>query len=292
MYNLSDELIKMMDKAWRVRSENFTNDIEFDIPVKTLPVSVTGEYCELKCAHCNGHYLKGMTPVENVDKQVINEYDSFLVSGGCNKEGVVELDKHLEFLKQLKDSGKKINMHLGLIDEEKIEKIKDLADCVSFDFVVDDETIKEVYGLNKTYKDYINTYKKLKDKTKVVPHICIGLKGGEVKGECKALDVLKEIGVDALVFIIFIPTQGTVYENRKSPHLDEIVKILAQARVQFPDKPIHLGCMKAKGKIRKYIDYYAVKCGVNKIVNPTDYAVKAAEELQLSIKKGQECCVL
>lgn len=290
---LSTDLNKLVQQAWEIREKNFSPLIEFDIPHDTMAVTLTGHYCSLNCAHCGGHYLKGMNTIDEArEKLTLEDNTSLLISGGCDKLGAVDFNKEMEFIKEVKEKSKKINMHVGLIEKDEIDKIAEFADCVSFDFVVDEETIKEVYGLKRTASDYIETYKNLKSKVKVIPHICIGLKGGEVTGEYEALKVLKELGIDGLVFIVFIPTPGTQYGDRKPPELEKVVEILAKARVDFPKIPIHLGCMRPKGKIRAQIEHYAVQCGVNKVVNPTTYGIKKAEELGLNIKYGRECCVL
>jgi uncharacterized radical SAM superfamily protein len=67
--------------------------------------------------------------------------------------------------------------------------------------------------------------------------------------------------------------------------------ILTEARLRFPDKPLHLGCMRPHGKYRAQLDPLAVRAGVNKIVSPVREAVQLAEELGLSIVQGRECCV-
>lgn len=54
---------RLIKKAWQVRLANFPNEIAFDFPVNTKAVSVTGSRCNLKCAHCNGHYLSSMVPI-------------------------------------------------------------------------------------------------------------------------------------------------------------------------------------------------------------------------------------
>ncbi len=290
---LNSDLTQLMKQAWEIREKNFSPLIEFDIPQDTMTVSLTGSYCSLDCAHCGGYYLKEMNTIDEARKKLsLDHHTSWLVSGGCDQFGAVQFNEGMEFIKEARQRSKKINMHVGLIAQEQIAKIVSLVDCVSFDFVVDDETIKEVYGLKRTASDYIETYKSLRAAVKVVPHICIGLKGGEIQGEYEALKVLKELGLDELVFIIFIPTPGTRYADRTPLALEKVVEVLAKARIEFPDIPIHLGCMRPTGKLRAEIDYYGVQCGVNKIVNPTRYGIKKAEDLGLDIKYGRECCVL
>jgi hypothetical protein len=280
-----------LEKAWEVRKQNFPPFIHFDYPEQTKSISLTGKECGLDCAHCGGHYLKQMGSLNKFMEKEYDEFSSCLISGGCNSQGKVDFSHCSDDLKNI-SSNKKINMHVGLLNEKEIIEVSEIADVVSFDFIADQESINEVYGLEKSVDDYINIYSKLRERVKVLPHICIGLKGGEIEGEYKTLEILKELGVDGLVFIVFIPTSGTKYSDRNPPVLEEVIELLAYARINFPQIPIHLGCMRPKGRYRAELDYYAVKSGINKIVVPTSYGVKRAEELDLEINYGEECCVL
>ncbi|SJZ30386.1 radical SAM protein [Selenihalanaerobacter shriftii] len=288
---ISSSLQNKLKEAWEVRCRNFPSFIKFEYPSKTKPISLTGNECSLDCAHCGGHYLKHMDSLEEFQVQSQEDVKSCLISGGCDPNGKVNLTKNLDELKEIADN-KRTNMHVGLVEEEEIAEISQLADVVSFDFIADQETIQEVYGLDRSVEDYINTYQKLKKEVKVLPHICIGLKGGELAGEYEALEVLEELGADGLVFIVFIPTKDTEYADCTPPPLEEVIELLTMARIKFPEIPIHLGCMRPKGRYRAELDYYAVEAGVNKLVVPTSFGVKKAEELGLTIEKGEECCVL
>ena len=53
-----------LEAAWRVRQAHFPPQITYALPVDTALVSVTGAACELDCAHCGGHYLRHMQPLE------------------------------------------------------------------------------------------------------------------------------------------------------------------------------------------------------------------------------------
>lgn len=283
---------QMIAKAWEIRQANFPNEVEFDFPARTKAISVTGNKCSLNCAHCNGHYLNSMTPITEWRTQINQNTSSCLISGGCELNGKVPLMRYLPLIKEIKQSKRKTNLHVGLIDDNEIDQLSQVADVVSFDFVGDNETIQEVYGLEKTVDDYQRVYLGLKQKVKVLPHICIGLRGGQISGEYKALEMLKELGPAGLVFIVFAPTDGTRYADRQPPALEEVVGILCKAREEFPDIPIHLGCMRPKGTYRLKLDELALRCGVNKIVQPTRGAIALAEELGLEVHRGEECCVI
>jgi len=260
----------------------------FAYPQNTKSISVTGNECEQDCAHCGGHYLKQMLPISAMQT---SSATSFLISGGCQANGTVPIGAHIAELESLKQ-GRRYNLHVGLIEGAEIGEIAKIADCVSFDFVGDDETINEVFGIHRTVNDYVQCYTALRQQVKVMPHICIGLHGGEIRGEYRAVELLQEIGVDALTFIIFTPTRGTRYAECLPPQMEEVVKLLTWARQVCPSIPIHLGCMRPGGRYRSEIDQWAVKIGMDTIVNPTPKAVALAKELGMSIVRQEECCVL
>lgn len=196
-----------------------------------------------------------------------------------------------DFLRKLKEQVR-LNFHVGLIEEDEMPVLRELADVVSFDFVADGETIGEVYGLERSPEDYFEAYRKLRRSVRVVPHLTLGLKGGEWQGEEKALAKLEELGLDGLVFLVFIPTPGTRYAHRQPPPVEEVIAFLARARVRFPHIPLALGCMRPKGKYRRVLDEAAVALGLNRIVMPTPGARKLAGELGLTPVRTEECCAL
>jgi uncharacterized radical SAM superfamily protein len=271
-----------------VRQCQFPPKIRFDYPLKTLTVSLTGTRCELGCAHCGGHYLRHMVPIWEAEA---GEATSCLISGGCDSQGRVPVASHLNLVRNLRP-GRVMNWHLGLVGREEMEAIAPFVDVVSFDFVGDDETIEEVYGLRAGVQDYVQTYQMLCSCSLVVPHITVGLRGGKLSGEYQALDILDELGVDALTFIVFIPTPGTAYAECQPPSVDEMAELLAHARTRFPTIPIHLGCMRPAGSYRDLLDPLALQAGVNAIVSPSRAGAKMAEQLGLSIERSDECCAV
>ncbi|MHB1403977.1 MAG: radical SAM protein [Desulfitobacteriaceae bacterium] len=283
----------LIERGWEIRKRNFVDKIYFDSPTATQSVTLTGTGCALNCAHCGGRYLEGMLPLTQVPEDTKElPFRSALISGGCTAEGKVPFYAHLERLYRLK-AQVRLNFHVGLVDDEEILALKGLADTVSFDFVADDETIREVYGLKRSAEDYRTVYLKLREAgLKVMPHLTLGLKGGEFAGEEKALAVLSELGLDGLTFIVFIPTPHTRYANRQPPLLEEVVQFLAQARIRFPNIPLALGCMRPKGRYRQVLDEAGVALGLNRVVLPTPAARRLAEEKELEIIRGEECCAL
>jgi len=280
-------MYQRLQEAWQIRQANFPPEIEFVYPLDTALISLTGQHCDLDCAHCGGYYLQHMAPVWQAEA---GRATSCLISGGCDASGRVPVTRYLEQIEAIRQ-GRKMNWHVGLIEEADLHAIAPYTDVVSFDFVGDDETIREVYGLDCTVSDYVETYRTLRCHTRVIPHITIGLRGGATGHEYPAMERLQELGVEGLVFIVFIPTPGTRYADRQPPPVEAVVSILAEARLRFPDTPLHLGCMRPRSSYRAQLDPLAVRAGVNRIVSPSREAVQLAEKLGLSIVQSRECCV-
>ena len=248
-------------------------------------------------------------------------YSSMLVSGGCNPDGAVPLCEHIDELKKLKEAGFRLNLHTGLIPIKYIPEVASLADVISFDFITHDETIREVYGSIKDIddsnhsdkksflkkpknepknwvkgNDYIKTYIELKKWAEVVPHITIGLWGGQIAGEFSAVDKLNELGCEKIVFLVFMPTKGTFYEDRKPPGLSEVEKVFLHTRKVFPDLELGLGCMHPRGVYKYDLEMIAFKYDFSSYVNPSKrfrlYLEQISRQEKLEIIIDKECCAL
>jgi uncharacterized radical SAM superfamily protein len=282
--------LELLQKAWETRQAHFPPKLFVDYPSQTLPISVTGKYCALNCAHCGGHYLASMKTVEEAHRY-LDSATSLLISGGCDHNGKVPILAKLGGIKALAP-GRRLNWHVGLISEDEALAIAPFVHVISFDFVGDDRVIERVYKLKKTVRDYVETYRMLRKHFRVIPHITIGLDGGRIGHERKALEILAEEGAEGLIFIVFIPTPGTEYALRPPPPVEEVASILAEARLLFPRTPIALGCMRPRGDYRRKLDPLAIMAGINRIVNPSKEGIQKAIELGLSLERTSECCAL
>lgn len=281
-------LEERVESAWGVREANFAPWVAFDYPLSTATISLTGPHCALNCAHCGGEYLRPMMPIWSAEVQGAT---SCLISGGCDPSGKVPVTRGLEKIRALR-KGRVMNWHVGLIEREEAEAIAPYVDVISFDFVGDDETIREVYGLERPVEEYVKTYDLLRGYFPLIPHITVGLKGGEIVGEYRALEILERLGVEGLILIVFTPTSGTRYADREPPELKGVIDLIAEARLRFPAVPLYLGCMRPRGEYRHLLDPWALRAGVNGIVSPASEAVVLAEELGLEIARRKECCAV
>ena len=284
MLNLDEKLAR----AWDLRRANFPDEITWSYPLDTAVLSLTGRQCALDCAHCGGHYLGGMRPIWEAEPDAST---SCLISGGCDPTGRVPVLAHSEAVRAWRP-GRTMNWHVGFVTEAEMETIAPLVDVVSFDFVGDDRTIREVYGTDRTVDDYVHTYRLLRRYARTLPHVTIGLRGGNLGHELPALELLQELGADGLVLLVFMPTPGTRYADCAPPEPVVAADLIAEARLRFPDVPLYLGCMRPKGTYRNQLDPLAVRAGMNVIVSPSRPARQLAADLGLSPREMRECCVL
>lgn len=231
------------------------------VPRRTLSVSVTGDECALHCNHCDAHYLQHMVPVSAARRVLESgEYRSILLSGGSDIDGRLPLVEHLPFIAWVHGQGIRINAHVGLQSHEDVKALCPFFDKVSLDYVWDDETIHDVYHLERSGVDYLHTTRAWVDafsvgdgsdalmsaKQKVNLHLTIGLKGGIVVGEYAAIDSLVAFQPASLVFLVLIPTEGTVYGGVPVVALAEVESVFAYARLKLPRTDLVLGCMHPK----------------------------------------------
>jgi hypothetical protein len=283
----------LLDRAWEVRRAERPAEMRFDTLALTKAVSVTGTACGADCAHCGGHYLRAMlSPAEARRAAVAGQARSWLISGGCGPDGRVPLAADKDLLVELGRSGR-LNLHTGLVrTEEEARFLAGHASAVSLDFTVDDEAVAEVYGFaGVTGRDFVRAYELLSAHAPVTPHVLVGLHAGRVRGELEALRRLARMGARGVVLLVLIPTRGSRYRGVSPPPLAEVARVMAEARLLFPDSPVHLGCMRPKGSYRAALDILALRAGLDRIAVPTPAAPREAERLGLAPVWSEECCV-
>jgi uncharacterized radical SAM superfamily protein len=288
-------LEELLDLSWQARQLSRPDCFEAVYPGSTLPVSVTGAACSLNCAHCGGKYLEHMVSVDVLEEALSEKNPaSILLSGGCDPTGRVPLARIIDRVRcKLAHTRRplKVNVHPGIVNRQEAELIADFATVISFDFIVDDETISEALGTSWTGRDYVDTFRNLgQGKAKVVPHILVGLYRGEIRGEYQAVECLAREGAGQIVFIVFIPTPGTRWEHLAPPQVEDVVRLLAWTRIRLPGAKLTLGCMRPRGKYRRALDLMAVRAGVDAIVLPHPDAVAEVRRRRLTICRKEECC--
>jgi hypothetical protein len=269
-------------------------------PTDFPTISVTGSGCALNCKHCGGSVLETMYPVKSSEELFdlcvqLKKKGALgcLISGGCTPNGSVPINKFIDGITRVKRNlGLTVLVHTGIIDETTALALATAGvDSALVDVIGSDDTIREIYGLNMTVEDYSRSLSALKESgVRFVPHVIVGLHYGRLEGEFQALQMIRNYSPSALVIIAFMPIHGTEMEHVDPPKPVEIAKVIASARLMFPNTPLALGCMRPKGRHRVETDIMAVKAGVDAIAFPTEEAVNFAQQNGRRMSFSSLCC--
>jgi len=269
--------------------------------LKDFPtISVTGTGCALNCKHCGGKVLSTMQPAVTPDDLFSVCYNfkqtgavGCLISGGCLTDGSVPLKPFMAAIVRVKrELGLMIFVHTGIIDLETAVLLKQSGvDAALIDVIGSQETIDNVYRLNVTVNDYVQSLNALqKAGLPFVPHVIVGLNEGKIDGEYAALQIISKTNPSALVIISFMPLHGTEMAHIPPPHPHDIARVTALARIMFPKTPLVLGCMRPKAKSHTDTDVLALKSGVDAIAFPSQQAIDFAKTQGWSISFSPYCC--
>lgn len=307
----------LQTEAFRLRRLHFGNKFTYSIPGtvsyhdNTFPfqknrfaaISVTGNHCDLQCAHCKGRLLESMIPAKDpetfsrvADRLLLDGAHGFLISGGADLNGEVPLEKFIPAIKTIKEKDPhfKVIVHTGLIRKEIAKGLKEAGvDQILIDVIGDDRTIREVYHLNKRVEDYEETLWMLKEiGHRLAPHILIGHHWGEIKGEWKAVELVTRVSVETIVLII-LKTLLPVRKNHfKVPKPEDTSRISAIARILNPKIPVRMGCIRPAHPWKAAMEKGAIDSGVNTIAYPLQGTIDHAKEIGLETRFVEMCCSL
>ncbi len=285
-----------MIKAFARRLELFGKDIYF-FKEPFTPVSVTGTRCALFCKHCNSHYLHHMLDGSNGKLHFQAAYlankgeKGILLSGGSAPDGSVPTYEQADIIHKIKHETKlKISAHTGIVTNLHVHILSTYLDMALVDVLGDDETIRDMLGIEAEVADYENSLKELFSAgIQLAPHIIVGLHDGKLRGEFKALEIVRKYNPVVVVIVVFIPTKGTALESVAPPGLDDVARVMTKAREMF-DVPLSLSCVRPGGRYRSMLDTYAILSGVDRIAVPSRKAYATSRELGLRVVEIPKMC--
>jgi uncharacterized radical SAM superfamily protein len=280
--------------------------INFFITSDNFPsISVTGKACALMCLHCRGKLLEPLISAitcKELERKAVALHSrgakGILLTGGCNRNGKVPINSLIPAIKALKEKTDLIIIaHTGFISCEEAAELKDSGlDGIGFDVLGDMATAREVYGLDVSENDYIESLRAIGDcSITIFPHICVGLYFGKMKGEFRALELIRNIKPATIIATIIItglmPVAGTPLAQTR-PEPSDFGKVIKKAIEMFPGTPITLGCAHSSGRGREEIEKIALNSGVSGIAAPSMTTVELARKRGYEINYFGACCGL
>ncbi len=263
--------------------------------------SITGGACALMCDHCEANILKPMIPAtspEVLDQKVrdlvlLQNLQGFLLSSGSNKKNEIPYERFYPVIENLKRDFPhlRVAIHTALLDERRAKLMESAGvDTAMMDVIGAEETIRDVYHLDRPVDDFEETLAALCSTTmEIVPHIVIGLHYGRILGEANALDIVARHGVHALVMVVVMPFYAKA-NMFLTPEESEVGRIFLEARTRLPEKEVLLGCARPVGLHKRVTDAYALMAGLDGIAFPADGLVAAADAIGRAYHQEHACC--
>ncbi len=263
--------------------------------------SVTAGACALDCDHCQAKILEPMLPAttpEMLDTKVrslvaTQDLQGFLLSGGSNRRNEIKYEKFLPVVEKLKRDfpGLKIAIHSALTDERRAGQMESAGvDTVMMDVIGAQETIRDVYHLDRSVDDFEATLAALcATRMEVVPHIVIGLHYGRILGEAHALEICARHGIHSLVLVVVMPFYART-GMFVTPDAHAVGRIFMAARQRLGTKAVLLGCARPPGIHKRIVDAYAVMAGLDGIAFPADGVVEVCRSIGRPFTQQHACC--
>ena len=303
-HTLMDDRLKMArERSWR----RFGKVIGFYLPGifsldghsgKYPAISITGAACALECDHCQGKILASMEDASDPEKlvEICRRLDArrhlgVLISGGCNAEGKLPWEEFLPAIRQIKaETGLFVSIHSGLVGEAEAAALKDAGvDQALIDVIGDDDTFRQVYHVPFGVERIEASLAALDlAGLPMVPHIVCGLHYGKIRGERRAIEMLKPYKVLQLVFVSLMGIPHTPMWKVSTPMPDAVAELIAEARLALPDTLISLGCARERGNVT--MEMLAIDAGVNRMALPSEEAMLHARKYGLDINFQHTCC--
>ncbi|MGD0152276.1 MAG: radical SAM protein [Thermacetogeniaceae bacterium] len=308
------KLSEILEQAWQVRAahqpkivfaapgaKHYQNRFYANHARSFVNLSVTGTACACNCAHCRGKLLETMIPASTpealrrqVERLAAQGCRGILVSGGADAAGEVPLLPFAGTLKRARELGLRVLVHSGLISRSTAGALKEAGvDQVLLDVIGDEDTIREVYHLDRKPHHYLEAMLNCREAgLNIAPHLVIGLHYGTIRGELNALEMIRQASPQALVLVILSPLSGTGMNGTAPPPVEEVACVIGTGRLLNPDAPLTLGCARPPGAYKRAIEKLAVDCGVDAIAYPDESTVLYARRRGLAACFTEECCSL
>lgn len=263
--------------------------------------SITAGECALNCDHCQKKILEPMIPAtrpEMLDRKVrdlimLQGLRGFLLSGGSNRRNVINYDRFYPVIEGLKRDFPylQIAIHTALVDDAAARRMESAGvDSAMMDVIGAEETIREVYHLDRPVEDFEAALAALCATTmSVVPHIVLGLHYGRMVGEERAFEIVARHEIDSLVLVVIMPfyaRPGTF----ATPDVHDIGRMFLASRERLLDKKVLLGCARPAGMHKRMTDAYAVMAGLDGIAFAAEGAVAVARMTGRAFEQEHSCC--
>ncbi len=153
-----------------------------------------------------------------------------------------DFDRVLEMVKEVNDMGIEVCCTLGMLTYEQAQKLKE-SGCFAYNHNID--TSRDYYDKIITTRNFDDRLETLDNVRKAQMTVCcggiIGL-GETDEDRIQMLHTLStlEVHPDSVPINALVPVKGTALENNKRINIDEMVRMIATARILMPKSVVRL----------------------------------------------------
>jgi biotin synthase len=245
--------LPLMDLIFQAASVHRENNSYAEVQVSSL-ISIKTGGCKEDCAYCpqaaRYHTDIEVEPLMKLEKVVARAKvakangASRLCMGAAWREvrDNRDFDRVLEMVSEVNQMGLEVCCTLGMLTYEQAERLKE-AGCFAYNHNID--TSSENYGniiTTRQFDDRINTLNNVrKAKLSVCCGGIVGL-GETDEDRVKMLHTLStmEIHPDSVPINALVPVEGTPLEHNKKVNIDEMLRMIATARILMPRSVVRL----------------------------------------------------
>lgn len=300
----------LFDEAWHTARSLHGRTITFYLPGmiryddrrgRYPAVSITGQACELQCDHCRGKLLRSMIPAEHPSvwlkkAQLLAHRGAhgILISGGADAKGCLPWRRFAPAIGRIaRDTDLTLTAHVGFPDAESSRLLQEAGVRQALiDVMGDDETARRIYHLPSLERVIRSLDAVAECGPALAPHIVAGLHFGHLRGETRALEILRSYRPEALVIVVLTPLPGTPLSSVSPPSPLDIARLIARARILLPEVPLSLGCERPRNREGSIMEALAIRAGITRMAVWSEEAVLEAERLGLTPRFQTTCCSL
>jgi biotin synthase len=248
IYNLP-----LMDLVFRAASVHRENNSYAEVQVSSL-ISIKTGGCKEDCAYCpqaaRYHTDIEVEPLMKLEKVVDRAKiakangASRLCMGAAWREvrDNRDFDRVLEMVSEVNQMGLEVCCTLGMLTYEQAERLK-AAGCFAYNHNID--TSSDNYHNIITTRDFEDRINTLNNVRKAKLSVCCGgIVGlGETDDDrIKMLHTLStmEVHPDSVPINALVPVEGTPLEHNKKVRIDEMLRMIATARILMPGSVVRL----------------------------------------------------
>lgn len=243
----------LLDLIFEAGTVHRQNKAYSEVQISSL-ISIKTGGCKEDCAYCpqaaRYHTDVEVEPLMTVEK--VKERAAVAKANGASRlcmgaawrevRDNKDFDRVLEMVSEVNEMGMEVCCTLGMLTYEQAERLKE-AGCFAYNHNID--TSSENYGniiTTRTFDDRLNTLKNVRKAKLSV--CCGGIVGlGETDDDrIKMLHTLStmEQHPDSVPINALVPVAGTPLQDNQRVSIDEMLRMIATARILMPKSVVRL----------------------------------------------------